>query len=53
MKETTTGRWLSKCGALVVLVIGMFAPVWLSETVAAQEKSWKPLSAVWAQTLNQ
>jgi len=44
MRETTTGRWLTGRIALVLLVLGMFASLWLSETVAVQEKSWQPLA---------
>jgi len=44
MKETTTGRWLTQRGALVSLVLGLFAALLLSETLAAQEKSWQPLA---------
>ncbi|MHC4463165.1 MAG: Kelch repeat-containing protein [Planctomycetota bacterium] len=44
MKTTTTARWLTERGALLVLVLGIFASLLLSEKVAAQEKSWKPLA---------
>ncbi|MHC4112724.1 MAG: Kelch repeat-containing protein [Planctomycetota bacterium] len=44
MKETTTVRWLTERGALVILALCIFASLWLSETVAIQENSWESLA---------
>lgn len=44
MKETTTGRWLTQRGALTLLVPGLFASLFVSETLPAREQSWQPLA---------
>ncbi len=60
MKETTTGRWLTERGAFVVLVLGMFASIWLSRIIDGRlvvaggtPRGFDPLAAVRAQTLSQ